>query len=50
MKIVPALITILIPSLLMAGQVPTVCHNELSAWIKEKQPLGGHNVEPYRLW
>jgi len=29
----------LIPSLLIAGHIPTVCHNELSSWIKANQPL-----------
>ena len=33
------LLLVLIPSLVLADQVPTVCHNELSAWIKAKKPL-----------
>jgi rhodanese-related sulfurtransferase len=38
-KIIVVLLLILIPVLLFAGQVPTVCHNELSSWIKAKQKL-----------
>lgn len=33
------LLIILIPSLLNAGQISTLCHNELSSWIKAKKPL-----------
>jgi rhodanese-related sulfurtransferase len=33
------LIFILIPAMLMAAQVATVCHNELSAWIKADKVL-----------
>ncbi|MDD2736552.1 MAG: hypothetical protein PHF56_21690 [Desulfuromonadaceae bacterium] len=39
MKRIVALIFIVIPSILFAGQAPTVCHNELSSWIKAKQKL-----------
>ncbi|QEM68806.1 hypothetical protein FO488_11980 [Geobacter sp. FeAm09] len=39
MKYVSALFLVLIPSLLWGGQVPTVCHNELSAWIKANKRL-----------
>lgn len=39
MKPIVALILILIATTLCAGQVPTVCHNELSSWIKAKQHL-----------
>jgi rhodanese-related sulfurtransferase len=34
-----ALLMIIIPTLLFAGQAPTVCHNELSAWLKTKQAI-----------
>jgi rhodanese-related sulfurtransferase len=34
-----ALFVILIPSFLFAGQVSTVCHNELSSWIKTNKKL-----------
>lgn len=33
------LLIILIPSLLNAGQISTICHNELSSWIKAQKPL-----------
>lgn len=39
MKYVSALFIILIPSFLFAGQIPTVCHNELSSWIKANRKL-----------
>ena len=39
MKHIVALILVLMPSLLMAGHVPSVCHTELSSWIKTKQKL-----------
>jgi hypothetical protein len=34
-----ALLLLSIPTLLLAGQTPTVCHNELSTWLKTKQTL-----------
>lgn len=39
LKRVLSLILILIPTLLTAGQTPSVCHNELSSWLKTKQSL-----------
>ncbi|HIJ88813.1 MAG TPA: hypothetical protein HPP97_14240 [Desulfuromonadales bacterium] len=39
MRHIVILILIFIPFILCAGQVPTVCHNELSSWIKAKQKL-----------
>lgn len=39
MKLIVVLLLILMPAHLTAGQAPTVCHNELSSWIKAKQKL-----------
>jgi rhodanese-related sulfurtransferase len=39
LKRIVVLIFIVIPSILFAAQAPTVCHNELSSWIKAKQKL-----------
>ena len=39
MKRLHILILLLIPTILAAGQLPTVCHNELSAWIKAGHAL-----------
>ena len=39
MKQLAVLIMLLLPSLISAGQVPRVCHNELSSWIKAGQTL-----------
>ena len=39
MKRIFILLIILIPSLLNAGQISTICHNELSSWIKAKKSL-----------
>lgn len=36
---IAALILMVIPALVVAAQTPTVCHNELSSWIKTKQVL-----------
>jgi len=50
-KHIVALILILIPSLLTAGNIPSVCHNELSSWIKAKQKLSIvdiQNAEDFR--
>lgn len=38
-KHILTLILILIPTLLSAGHVPTVCNTELASWIKAKQAL-----------
>lgn len=38
-KMLVTLITILLPALLAAGHIPTVCHNELSSWIKADRKL-----------
>jgi len=38
-KKVLLLILSLIPSLLFAAQIPSVCHNELSSWIKANKAL-----------
>lgn len=34
-----AILLLLVPSMVLAGSLPTVCHNELSAWIKAGKPL-----------
>ena len=39
LRIVVLLVMTLVPITLVAGQVPTVCHNELSDWIKAGKPL-----------
>ena len=38
-RILIVLLISLIPTMLLAAQVPTVCHNELSAWIKANKQL-----------
>jgi hypothetical protein len=45
LKHVLIFIMILIPTFLSAGQTPTVCHNELSAWIKSKQTLAIFDIQ-----
>ena len=39
LKHILTLILIVVPVVLSAGQIPGVCHNELTAWIKAKQAL-----------
>ena len=51
MKTIVVLLLILMPALLIAGQIPTVCHNELSSWIKTNQKLAIvdiQNAEEFR--
>lgn len=39
MKKLILLLIILLPSILTAGTTPTVCHTELSSWVKSKHKL-----------
>ena len=39
MKKVVLLVLLLIPALVLAGPFPSVCHNELSGWMKAQKPL-----------
>lgn len=38
-KLMCILMALLAPSLLCAGESASVCHNELSSWIRAGQPL-----------